>query len=124
MQVSVLLGDNFLCAKKICFPTGEQILLAMFLVTALGLQIEFFLELFHTSAFFHGFLLAGVKRMAFRTDFNTNLVLGGFGFEIIAARAMHVDFFVLRMDALFHFLHLFPVTASNGSSGVSRSFAF
>ncbi|MPL96807.1 hypothetical protein SDC9_42991 [bioreactor metagenome] len=51
----------------------------------------------HTAAF-----LAGVERMAGRTDAHPDLLVGGAGFKRIAAGARHRAFLVARVDILFH----------------------
>ena len=40
-------------------------------------------------------------------DFQSQLFLRGLGYEAVAASASYVTFFIIRMDSLFHVIHLF-----------------
>jgi hypothetical protein len=67
----------------------------------------FLAEFFHSSRGVHDFLLAGVKRVAYRAYFDVQrLAQRGAGFEFVAAAAGYCDFFVFRVDIRFHRLFL------------------
>ena len=72
-----------------------------------GLQSVLGLEFFNTSAALSELLLAGKERMASGADICSDLSLCGLGHERIAACASNFTFLVLRMDSLFHAIHLF-----------------
>lgn len=67
------------------------------------------LELFDTTACFDVTLTAREERMAFGANVNAEFRFRGTRFERVAAAADDRCFVVLRMDTLFHMLHLaFP----------------
>src|SRR5216684_9402336 len=75
-------------AERSGFGSGRRVLLA---------------ELVHATAGIHNLLLAGIERMAVRTDLNLQILADGrAGGKSISARAGDGDFFVIRMDAGFH----------------------
>jgi len=65
----------------------------------------FLAELFNTTCCVHNFLCAGVERVTFRANFNTQSFLrhNRFGFEAITAAASHGKFLIIWMDVCFHF---------------------
>jgi hypothetical protein len=70
-------------------------------------RAEFLIELFHAPGGVNNLLLAGVEGMAVGTNFHMQrLFHGGFGGEGVAARAGHLDFFVIGMDSVLHVLIL------------------
>ena len=70
---------------------------------AFGLfHVVLVLEFFDSAAAGHELLCTGVERVAGGTYIDTNLFLGGFGFECIAAGAGYLAHFVFRMDSSFH----------------------
>ena len=71
------------------------------------LQAETLVETIDTSTGVNQLLLAGIERVALGADFNTNLLLSGTGLENVTTSATNRGLFVLRMDTLLHFVHLF-----------------
>jgi hypothetical protein len=60
-------------------------------------------EFIHAPTGVKNLLLAGVKGVALRTNFDMQLFAqGGAGDEVIAATANNLDFFVFRVDIRFH----------------------
>src|SRR5690606_9647256 len=60
-------------------------------------------ELVDAAGRVHHLLLAGIERMAGRTDFHVErLAHGGARLELVAAAAGDVDLGVLRMNGFFH----------------------
>jgi hypothetical protein len=74
-------------------------------------------EAFNTTSGINNLLLAGIKRMAGRTNFNVKrLAIGGAGRKNIATAAGDIDFDVVRVDSFFHFVSSFsarPVTLAS-----------
>ena len=71
-------------------------------------------ELVNLTGGIDDFLLAGVKRVATRTDFDVQIFTGrGTGFKGIAAAASHGDFLVSGMNVRFHGWFLW-IMASKG----------
>ena len=58
-------------------------------------------------------LLSGVERMAFRACFYVDLGSGGSGYKGIPAVAGNLGLVILRMDSLFHNLHLFLMVSNH-----------
>ena len=73
----------------------------------LSLQTVLVLELLNTSAALRELLLTSKERMASGADICSDLSLCGLRHERIAACASNFTFLVLRMDSLFHAIHLF-----------------
>ena len=71
----------------------------VFLGQMLGI---FFLEFLNSSGSVDQFLLAGKKRMACGTDFNTDLVTHRTEFKLASAGALCLNLVVFRMDFRFH----------------------
>ena len=72
----------------------------------LALQPVFPLEPLHPSGRVDQFLFTGEERMAPGADFHRNLLLDGFGADLIAAGAFDDRIDVLGVNVLFHvFLH-------------------
>ena len=65
---------------------------------------EFLVEFVHAAGRVNDFLLAGVKRVAFRANFDVEAVFGHgrLGGERVAARAGNVYIVVVRMNIGFH----------------------
>ena len=65
---------------------------------------EFLVEFVHATGTVDDFLLAGIKRMAFRANLDRKSVFfhSGLGGEFVAARAGNGNFVVVRVDTLFH----------------------
>lgn len=65
---------------------------------------EFLVEFVHTAGGVNDFLLAGVERMAQRTNLDIEVFFfhSRTGSEFIAARASYVNFAVIGMSILFH----------------------
>ena len=75
--------------------------------TGLGV---FLVEFFNAASGIHNFLRAGIKRMAFRTDFHTQrLDRCGSGCELVATAASNGNLVVLWMDVGFHFSSLLKI---------------
>ena len=64
------------------------------------------IELVDTSSGGRSLLLSGVERMALGADLHVNLLLGGTGYEFIAAVAGNLGLVVRWMDSVFHLFHL------------------
>jgi hypothetical protein len=63
----------------------------------------FLAELVDAATGVYDFLLAGIERMAVRTDFDSQVLTdGGSGQKGVPASAGDRDLFVIRMDASFH----------------------
>ena len=67
---------------------------------------EFVVEFVHATGGVDDFLSAGVERVAQRANLDVEVVFfqRGFGDEFVTARAGNVDFVVIRVDTLFHFV--------------------
>ena len=65
-------------------------------------HVEALLETIYTSAGIDELLLAGIERVAFRTDFNTNILTSRSRLNDLAASAGDRRLLVLGMDAFFH----------------------
>ena len=84
----------------------------------LFLNAELFLKAIDTAAGIHKLLLACEKRVTLGTDFNTDILLGGGGFNLFAAGAPNGGFIIVGMDSLLHRLHLIIlITHQNRLSG-------
>ncbi len=59
-------------------------------------------KLIDTSARLGSLLLSGIERMALRTDFNVDILLGRTGNEGISAVACHSCLLIIWMDSCFH----------------------
>jgi hypothetical protein len=74
-------------------------------------------EAFNTASGVDNLLLAGIKRVTGRTNFNVKrLAIGGAGRENIATATGDVDFDVVRVNSFFHFVSSFsarPVTLAS-----------
>ena len=71
-------------------------------------QIIFAFKTIDTAACVDEFLLAGKERMAFRTNFNAEILFHRPSFKRIAAGTGYPGDFIIRMDSCFHLIHLFP----------------
>ncbi len=71
------------------------------------LSAELLVEFINSSAGINEFLLACKERMAFRANFNMEIVLCGLCMVFSTTRTYDYGILVLRMDVLFHFQHLF-----------------
>jgi hypothetical protein len=71
------------------------------------LNIVSLFEAVNASAGIDQLLLAGIKRMTFRADFNAHFLLGGANLESFPAYAAHRGHLVVGMYLFFHFSHLF-----------------
>jgi hypothetical protein len=79
------------------------------------LNAVFFLELVYATAGIDKLLLPCEVRMAVGANFYTEVLLNGTRFERIAACAGHRSYVVIRMNSLFHFIHLSPPWSLCGS---------
>ena len=70
--------------------------------------VVFLVEFLDTSCGIHNFLCAGIKRMAFRADFNVHRGFGDcrLGLEAVATAAGDGDFSVSWMNVVFHLVIL------------------
>ncbi|VTR70661.1 hypothetical protein DESC_820021 [Desulfosarcina cetonica] len=69
------------------------------------LVLEFFVlfsEPLDTAGRIHQLLFAGEKRVAFGTNFHTNVLLGRADFDGVAADALNGRLLIIRMDVGFH----------------------
>ena len=66
-----------------------------------SLAVTFF-EALDTSCCVNQFLLAGVKRMACRTDLSADLTLRGTRLECVTAQALNGNFGIFWVDTFFH----------------------
>ena len=66
-------------------------------------EIELLLELIYTSDCINKLLLAGEKRMAFRTNINLNVVFNRLGNIFCATSTLNSGGLVFGMDTLLHF---------------------
>ena len=83
----------------LCFTRGEN---ALFLCITL-------VEFLNTSACLNVALTTSEERMAFRANVNAQLVLNGARSKGVAATADNLCLMVIRMNTLFHSIHLaFP----------------
>ena len=64
----------------------------------------------NTSAGIYQLLLAGKERMTFRADFHSDILFGRAGLDDLATCATNGRRFVMRMNSLFHYCHLFQKT--------------
>ena len=73
----------------------------------LGLLAVALVEAVHATSRVDQLLLAREEGVAFRANFYVQVILARrAGLELMAAGAMHIDFIVVGMDSLFHFLRL------------------
>ena len=70
-------------------------------------QIETLLESVNTSACINELLLAGIERVALRTDFNLDVLLSGQSLHYVAAVTSNSCLVESRMDSFLHDSHLF-----------------
>ena len=78
---------------------------------SLLVHAETLFEPVDTPARINQLLTAGEERMAFRTNFNTDVFLCRTCMDHLAAGACDRRIHILGMDALFHLFHLFLVSA-------------
>jgi hypothetical protein len=69
---------------------------------------ELLVESFNAASGINDLLFAGVERVTHGADFNVEgrFAHGGTRRESAAAGAGHLDFFVIRVDCVFHFYYL------------------
>ena len=80
-------------------------------------QIKPLLEAVNAAARVHQLLLARIEGMAVAANFNADGRACGARFKRVPARAGHGAVVILRMDAVFHVIHLFYSTVRHKRAG-------
>lgn len=99
--------EKLFCAEKAKSPSAKSARTASakyFAVfdTRKLFDVELLLELINTTACIHKLLFAGEERMTLRAYINAQIVLGGSGYESLAASALNRYFLVFRMEIFLH----------------------
>jgi hypothetical protein len=68
------------------------------------------------------FLLAGIKRVALRADFNPQFLSYRTGGECLSARAPHGAFAILRVNFLLQWFHLLPNPCNRNGYYINSGF--